>query len=222
MLSLTATFKQYFNRCHIPRILSKTILLLGVTAVIMTSCNVPIDENAQAIDIDNLPESLRPGVAQQATTNTEPPEAFTNDHTVFLLTNPQDTERTVVVEVKRQVPPNASLSSVLSTLFGKSTTPEEQAQGFFNTLELFEMKGVRINDAIATVDIAPLSIEDTVPSETLRLAAAQLVFTVSVWGVEKTRILLDGTEVSIPTSDADAEPGSELQIDAYEQFRPER
>ena len=140
------------------------MLLLGVTAVIMTSCNVPIDENAQAIDIDNLPESLRPGMTQQATTNTEPPETFINDHTVFLLTNPQDTEHTVVVEVKRQVPPNASLNSVLSTLFGKSTTPEEQARGFFNTLELFEMNSVRINDAVATVDIAPLSIEDTVPS----------------------------------------------------------
>ena len=194
-----------------------------MTAVVAAGCGLPTDETAQAIDPDELPESLRPGFT--ASTTTTIPAPLTEARTVFLLTNPQDIERTVVVEVKRQVDRNATLGDVLATLFGEATSTEESDAGYFNTLELFEILSATVADGVATVNIVHLSPEgeDQPPSaDELRFAAAQLVFTASATeGVDGVRILLDGEEVSVPTSDADAEPGSVLRTSAYEQFQPD-
>ena len=154
---------------------------------------------------------------------------LTKQQTVYLLTDPQDTERTVVVAVARQVPDNADLRDVLLTLFGQATTPAEQEDGYFNTLELFRLNNVTLSQEIATVDITPISVADTsvidndiqLPPNMLKLAAAQLVFTVAEWGDIGTRILLDGQTVPIPTSDDDAEPGFVLNTNSYEQFQPD-
>ena len=160
-----------------------------------------------------------------ASTTTTVPAPLTEARTVFLLTNPQDIERTVVVEVARQVDRNATLGDVLATLFGVATSVEESDAGYFNTLELFEILSATVTDGVATVNIVHLSPEgeDQPPSgDELRFAAVQLVFTASAAeGVDGIRILLDGEEVSIPTSDADAEPGSVLRTSAYEQFQPD-
>ena len=194
-----------------------------MTAVVAAGCGLPTDETAQAIDPDELPESLRPGFT--ASTTTTIPAPLTEARTVFLLTNPQDIERTIVVEVKRQVDRNATLGDVLATLFGEATSTEESDAGYFNTLELFEILNATVADGVATVNIVHLSPEgeDQPPSaDELRFAAAQLVFTASATeGVDGVRILLDGEEVSVPTSDADAEPGSVLRTSAYEQFQPD-
>ncbi len=194
---------------------------IALAAAAVSGCGLPTDDTAQAIDPEELPESLRPGFT--ASTTTTVPAPLTEGRTVFLLTNPQDIERTIVVEVKRQVNRNATLGDVLATLFGEATSAEEQAAGYFNTLELFEILGAAIVDGVATVDIVHLSPEGVPPSaDELEFAAAQLVFTASATeGVDGVRILLDGEEVSIPTSDADAEPGSVLRTSAYEQFQPD-
>ena len=194
-----------------------------VAAVAAGGCGLPTDENAQAIDPEDLPETLRPGFT--ATTTTTVPAPLTEARTVFLLTNPQDIERTIVVEVERQVDRNATLGDVLATLFGEATSIEESDAGYFNTLELFEIVSATVIDGVATVDIVHPSPEgeDSAPSaDELRFAAAQLVFTAAATeGVDGIRILLDGIEVSVPTSDADAEPGSILRTSAYEQFQPD-
>lgn len=186
-------------------------------------CGLPIDENAQAIDPEDLPETLRPGFT--ATTTTTAPAPLTVARPVYLLTNPQDIERTIVVEVERQVDRNASLAEVLASLFGEATLAEESDAGYFNTLELFEILSATVVDGVATIDIVHLSPEgeDSAPSaDELRFAAAQLVFTAAATeGVDGVRILLDGEAVSVPTSDADAEPGSVLRTSAYEQFQPD-
>ena len=196
---------------------------LALAAAAAYGCGLPTDDSAQAIDPDELPESLRPGFTASATTTV--PAPLTEARSVFLLTNPQDIERTIVVEVGRQVDRSATLADVLATLFGEATSTEESDAGYFNTLELFEILSATVTDGVATVDIVHLSPEgeDQPPSaDELRFAAAQLVFTASATeGVDGIRILLDGEEVSIPTSDADAEPGSVLRTSAYEQFQPD-
>ncbi|MDE0160868.1 MAG: GerMN domain-containing protein [Acidimicrobiaceae bacterium] len=197
-------------------------LVLAVAAA--AACGLPTDETAQAIDPEELPESLRPGFTA-STTTTVPAPLLTEPRIVYLLTNPQDIERTIVVEVERQVNRGATLEDVLATLFGEATSPEESDAGYFNTLELFEILSARVVDGVATVDIVHLSPEgeDQPPSaDELEFAAAQMVFTASATeGVDGVRILLDGQEVSVPTSDADAEPGSVLRTSAYEQFQPD-
>ena len=203
------------------RELGAALLGAAALAACLSGCGLPTDETAQPIDPEDLPETLRPGFT--ATTTTTAPAPLTEARTVYLLTNPQDIERTVVVEAQRQVERNATLAEVLATLFGESTSPEEQAAGYFNTLELFEIANATVTNGIATIDLAPLSPEDMPPpADTLELVAAQLVYTASAdEGVNGVRILLSGEEVSIPTSDADAEPGSVLTISAYEQFQPD-
>ena len=195
---------------------------LALAAVASSGCGLPTDENAQAIDPEELPETLRPGFT--ATTTTTVPAPLTVSRPVYLLTNPQDIERTIVVEVERQVDRNATLADVLATLFGEATLAEESDAGYFNTLELFEILSATVIDGVATVDVVHLSPEgeDSAPSaDEMRFAAAQIVFTASATDdVDGVRILLDGDEVSVPTSDADAEPGSVLRISAYEQFQP--
>ena len=194
---------------------------LVLAAAAASGCGLPTDDTAQAIDPEELPESLRPGFT--ASTTTTVPAPLTEAHTVFLLTNPQDIERTIVVEVERQVERNATLGDVLATLFGDATSVEESDAGYFNTLELFEILSATVVDGVATVDIVHLSPDgEPPPSDQLEFAAAQLVFTVAASeGADGIRILLDGEEVSIPTSDADAEPGSVLRTSAYEQFQPD-
>ena len=196
---------------------------LVLAAAVAYGCGLPTDDSAQAIDPDELPESLRPGFT--ASTTTTVPAPLTESRPVYLLTNPQDIERTIVVEVDRQVDRSATLGDLLATLFGEATSAEESDAGYFNTLELFEILSATVTDGVATVNIVHLSPEgeDQPPSaDELRFAAAQLVFTVSATeGVDGIRILLDGEEVSIPTSDADAEPGSMLRTSAYEQFQPD-
>ena len=194
---------------------------------------MPVDEQAQTIALDSIPKSLRPGY-MPPTTLEQLITPMTKQQTVYLLTDPQDTERTVVVAVARQVPDNADLRDVLLTLFGQATTPAEQEDGYFNTLELFRLNNVTLSQdvtlsqEIATIDITPISVADTavidnniqLPPNMLKLAAAQLVFTVAEWGNIGTRILLDGQTVPIPTSDDDAEPGFVLNTNSYEQFQP--
>ena len=205
----------------IRRLLGGAALVLAAAAA--SGCGLPTDQDAQAIDPEELPESLRPGFT--ASTTTTVPAPLTETRSVYLLTNPQDIERTIVVDVERQVDRNATLGDVLATLFGEATSTEESDAGYFNTLELFEILSATVIDGVATVDIVHLSPEgeDQPPSaDELRFAAAQLVFTASeTEGVEGVRILLDGEEVSVPTSDADAEPGSVLRTSAYEQFQPD-
>ena len=207
------------RRRHAARCLA-VLLLAAATA---GGCGLPTDENAQAIDPDDLPETLRPGFT--ATTTTTVPAPLTESRPVYLLTNPQDIERTIVVEVERQVDRNATLGDVLASLFGEATLAEESDAGYFNTLELFEILSASVVDGVATIDIVHLSPEgeDSAPSaDELRFAAAQIVFTAAATeGVDGVRILLDGVEVSVPTSDADAEPGSVLRTSAYEQFQPD-
>ncbi len=202
--------------------------LFGVAALVLvvvaaSACGLPTDQNAQAIDPEELPESLRPGFT--ASTTTTVPAPLNEARPVYLLTNPQDIERTIVVEVERQLRRNATLVDVLDTLFGEAASAEESDAGYFNTLELFEILSATVIDGVATVDIVHLASEgeDQPPSaDELRFAAAQLVFTASETdGVEGVRILLDGEEVSVPTSDADADPGSVLRTSAYEQFEPD-
>ena len=190
-------------------------------AVAVPGCGLPSDTAAEPIDTDELPESLRPGFT--ASTTTTAPAPLTESRTVYLLTNPQDIERTVVVAVERQVHPAATLGEVLATLFGEATSAEEQAAGYFNTLELFEIVEATVGDGVATVNMMHLSPEGvSLSADELEFAAAQLVFTASAAeGIDGVRILLDGDEVSIPTSDADAEPGSVLRISTYEQFQPD-
>ena len=196
---------------------------LVLAAAATAGCGLPTDEEAQAIDPEELPETLRPGFT--ASTTTTFPAPLTEARTVYLLTNPQDIERTIVVEVERQVDRNATLGDVLATLFGEATSAEESDAGYFNTLELFEILSATVIDGVATVDIVHLSPEgeDQPPSaDELEFAAAQMVFTASATeGVDGVRILLDGQQVSVPTSDADAEPGSVLRTSAYEQFQPD-
>lgn len=200
----------------------QTVLVLAVA--LTAGCGLPTDETAQAIDPEELPESLRPGFTA-STTTTVPAPLLTESRAVYLLTNPQDIERTIVVEVERQVNRSATLEDVLATLFGEATSPEESDAGYFNTLELFEILSATVDNGVATVDIVHLSPEgeDQPPSaDELEFAAAQLVFTASATeGIDGVRILLDGQEVSVPTSDADAEPGSVLRTSAYEQFQPD-
>ena len=196
---------------------------LALAAAAAYGCGLPTDESAQAIDPDELPESLRPGFT--ASTTTTVPAPLTESRSVYLLINPQDIERTVVVEVERQVSRSATLGDVLATLFGQATSAEESDAGYFNTLELFEILSATVIDGVATANIVHLSPEgeDQPPSaDELRFAAAQLVFTAAATeGIDGVRILLDGKEVSVPTSDADAEPGSVLRTSAYEQFQPD-
>ena len=196
-------------------------LLLAVAAAAASGCGLPTDATAQDIDPEDLPESLRPGFV--ASTTTTVPAPLTEPRTVYLLTNPQDIERTIVVEVERQVSRNASLGDVLATLFGEATSVEESDAGYFNTLELFEIVDATVADGVATIDIVHLSPEGVpLSADELEFAAAQLVFTAAATeGVEGVRILLDGEAVSIPTSDADAEPGSVLRTGSYEQFQPD-
>lgn len=202
---------------------SSRLAALALAVAAISGCGLPTDDRAQAIDPDELPESLRPGFTAPATTTI--PAPLTESRLVYLLTNPQDIERTIVVEVERQVDRNASLGDVLATLFGEATSTEESDAGYFNTLELFEILNATVIDGVATVDIVHLSPEgeDQPPSaDELEFAAAQLVFTAAAAeGVDGVRILLDGQEVSVPTSDADAEPGSVLRTSAYEQFQPD-
>lgn len=194
---------------------------LLIAAAAVSGCGLPTDATAQDIDPEELPESLRPGFV--ASTTTTVPAPLTEARTVYLLTNPQDIERTIVVEVERQVNRSASLAEVLATLFGEAASVEESDAGYFNTLELFEILGATVADGVATVDIVHLSPEGVPPSaDELEFAAAQIVFTASAAdGIDGVRILLDGEEVSVPTSDADAEPGSVLRTSAYEQFQPD-
>ena len=209
------------RRRHAARCLA--VLLLAAATATAGGCGLPTDENAQAIDPDDLPETLRPGFT--ATTTTTVPAPLTESRPVYLLTNPQDIERTIAVEVERQVDRNATLGDVLASLFGEATLAEESDAGYFNTLELFEILSASVVDGVATIDIVHLSPEgeDSAPSaDELRFAAAQIVFTAAATeGVDGVRILLDGVEVSVPTSDADAEPGSVLRTSAYEQFQPD-
>ncbi len=195
--------------------------LVVAAAALAGACGIPTDEAARAIDPEDLPETLRPGFT--ATTTTAAPAApIAEPQTVYLLTDPPDIERTIVVETVRQVAVGATITEILATLFGQTTTGEEQAAGYFNTLELFELTGAAVADGVATIDFVPLSPEDNPPpADTLELAAAQLVFTVTeIEGIDGVRILFDSSEVSIPTSDADAEPGAVLRRDNYEQFGP--
>ena len=199
------------------------VAALVLAAAAASGCGLPTDDTAEAIDPDELPASLRPGFT--ASTTTTVPAPLTEARTVFLLTNPQDIERTIVVEVERQVDRNATLGDVLATLFGQATAAEESDAGYFNTLELFEILSASVIDGVAIVNIVHQSPEgeDQPPSaDELRFAAAQMVFTASATeGIDGIRILLDGQEVSVPTSDADAEPGSVLRTSAYEQFQPD-
>ena len=210
-----------FLRLGLRRGAGSRLAALVLAAVAAAGCALPTDDAAEAIDPDELPESLRPGFTASATTTVAAP--LNESRTVFLLTNPQDIERTVVVEVERQVDRNATLGDVLATLFGEAASIEESDAGYFNTLELFEILGATVIEGVATVDIVHLSPEDVPPSaDELEFAAAQLVFTAAATeGVDGVRILLDGQEVSVPTSDADAEPGSVLRTSAFEQFQPD-
>ena len=192
---------------------------LAAALVLVVSCSIPADDEAQAIPVEELPESLRPGFIP---TSTLAPAPQTEPRTVYLLTNPQNIERTVVVAVEREVRRGGDVAEVLRTLFGTPTTEEEQAQGYFNTLELFELTSAERVDDVVTVDVARLEPDDLPPpAETLELIAAQLVWTAVDQGIAGVRILLEGEEISIPTSDADAPPGEVLTRDRFEQFLPD-
>lgn len=215
--------------CRRPRPRTPTVSAAGrglaalamAAAALAGACGISTDEAARAIDPEDLPETLRPGFTAAPTTSV-PAAPVAEPHTVYLLTDPPDIERTIVAQAKRPVAVGGTVADVLATLFGQTTTADEQAAGYFNTLELFELTGAAAADGVATIDFAPLSPEDNPPpADTLKLAAAQLVFTITeIDGINGVRLLLDGDEVSIPTSDADAEPGAVLRRDNYEQFGP--
>ena len=129
---------------------------LCAALVLMASCSIPTDDEAQAISVEELPESLRPGFVP---TSTLAPAPQTEPRTVFLLTNPQNIERTVVVAVEREVRRGGDIGEVLRTLFGTATTEDEQLQGYFNTLELFELTSAGTVGDVVTVDIARIEAE---------------------------------------------------------------
>jgi spore germination protein GerM len=203
----------------LPAVLVASLLLAG-------ACGVPTNETAQAIDPEQLPESLRPDFT--TTTTTSEPAPLTESATVFLLWLPPDTERRVVVEVSREVPLGSSLETVLSTLFGSDVrTEQEVEEGYSSALFELDLGEVSIDDGVATIDVIPLTPEGE-PSEEpftgdLLGAAAQLVWTATEYeGVMGARILINGEGVIVPTTNQDAEPGQILTRVDYERFDPER
>ena len=97
-----------------------------IVAVVLSvaACGVPTDDSAAAIDVEQLPESLRPGITTTTTTILDAP--FTESAIVFLLESVPNTERRVVREVLRDVPRGTSLGGVLSTIFGPDVRSEEE------------------------------------------------------------------------------------------------
>ena len=208
------------------------VIIAAMLAV--ATCGVPTDEAAVAIDADQLPEALRPGVTTTTTTTVAAP--VTETAIVFLLQAIPDSERRVVREVRRDVARGATLEAVLSTIFGPEVrTEEEQELGYSNALFELSLLGAVVIDSPlnedgtpmmdAVVDIQPLTPEG-LPSEDpftgdLIGAAAQIVFTATEYDeVTGVQILINGEEVPIPTNDPDTQPGAILDRSNYEFFDP--
>ena len=203
-----------------------------IVAVVFSvaACGIPTDDSAAAIDVEQLPESLRPGVTSTTTTIVDTP--LTESAIVFLLESVPNTERRVVREVLRDVPRGTSLEGVLATIFGPEVRSEEELElGYSNALFELMLLGTVVRDIadwegeVALIDIQPLTPEGA-PSEDaftgdLIGAAAQLVFSATAYeGVTGVQILINGEETPIPTTDGDVEPGTILIKENYERFNP--
>ena len=198
----------------------------------VAACSLPTDESAVAIDADQLPESLRPGTTTTTTTTTVA-EQLTETAIMYLLESVPNSERRVVREITRDVPLNATLAGVIAMLFGPDVRSEEELElGYSNALFELSLLEATVQSVgnwegdVAVIDIQPLTPEGE-PSEEaftgdLIGAAAQLVFTATAYqGVTGVQILINGTEVPIPTNDRDFDPGEILVRENYERFNPD-
>ena len=209
-----------------------TRILTMITAVVLSvaACGIPTDDSAAPIDVEQLPESLRPGITTTTTTIVDTP--LTESAIVFLLESVPNTERRVVREVLRDVPRGTPLEGVLSTIFGPDVRNEEELElGYSNALFELMLLGAVVRDVadwsggVALINIQPLTPEGA-PSEEaftgdLIGAAAQLVFSATSYeGVTGVQILINGEETPIPTTDGDVEPGTILVKENFERFNP--
>lgn len=220
---MTIDRRRHPSRPHrVLRLLAAT-LALAVTA---GACSVPTDDNAEVIDQEDLPESLRSDGT--TTTTTTVPTPVTQTVTVYLLRQLPDSDRQVVEPVTREVPFGADLATALMPLFGEgSVTEEETANGLISSLFEFQLLDATVDTSgIATIDIVALTPEGEPVTEPLQVplkpVAAQLVWSATEHeGVVAVRLHINGEPVAVPTDRGDAEPDEPLRRDDFQLFDPD-
>ena len=131
------------------------VIIAAMLAV--ATCGVPTDEAAVAIDADQLPEALRPGVTTTTTTTVDGP--LDEAAIVYLLEAIPNSESRVVREVRRDVARGATLEAVLSTIFGSEVrTEDEQDLGYSNALFELSLLGAIVIDGPLDEDGTPMMV----------------------------------------------------------------
>ncbi|MEZ5167880.1 MAG: GerMN domain-containing protein [Acidimicrobiales bacterium] len=168
--------------------------LVVALLLLLAACSVPVSEDAQLIEQDDLPETLQ---RSSTTTTTSLPPASGTLVDFYLLTNPPESEQRKVVKVTREVPP---AGGVIKALIGDMFSDDFVAstgEDLVNTLPAFTLDAVNQADGstLATVVLSTVD-PDTPPStNALDSATAQLVYTLTQFPkIDSIQVEVNGNE----------------------------
>ena len=192
--------------------------LLAALALVVGSCSIPTDENAQVIPQSDLAPSLQQNPT--TTTSTTIPEIRTREFTYYLLADRADTPQREVRPVVASIP-EGTLFEAIDIMDVEGFRERIGADpGLLNTVFQYDVVGLEIDDGVATVFLRTI---DETPDTALRDVAAQLVWTVTgEEGVEALLINLDDAAIELPTSNDDNLTGGPVTIDDYQAYDPDQ
>ena len=192
--------------------LGRFAVFLAAVSAALVGCSLPTDDEAALIDNEQLPDVLRSDLVVTTTTE-QGPRAEPLE--IYLLRN--DGERTVVVQVGREIDANASFEQEIGLLFRSEDVPDirtedEIEEGWFNALTDFQLTEAFTDGSVAVIDMTRRVDEGGEPidvgTEVLENAIAQLVYTATgfpeVEPITAVRIRIDGETEVLPTEEGDS------------------
>lgn len=168
----------------------RLLLVIAVVLPLAASCSVPLDDDAQVIAQEELPERLQNTTT--TTTTTTPVTPDTVDFAFYLLRDAADQERRFVVPIVRPVQGGLTFAETVGDLFAPDFKGPDDPEDVFNLLDVFELDSITQTDGVATVSLT-VPPEEQLPQGTVFVdTLAQLVWTL-VTGFDR----IDSVEITI-------------------------
>ena len=157
--------------------------LLPLLALVVAACGIPLDAEPETVTVD-------------AAGSPDVPDEFSGDLaavTIYLVSDE------ALVRVTRDLPEGANLQSILESLLGRVTLPEERSNLRSSISAGTELIGVDQEQNVAHIDLS--SDFAVVGGEEEILAVAQIVLTAtSVDGIDLVAFQLEGVPTDVPVS----------------------
>lgn len=192
-----------------------------VAMLVIAGCSISVDESAQVIDQDELPEVLR-----RATTTTVPttvPGEDEREVEYYLLRSIPDVEQLVVEISRRRVLDTGFLDDFIRPMFDEGFATAEAEEGLINQLPNFVLEQALLPQGSSTA-IVTLSFEGEAPNrEITKDVAAQLVFTLTAFEpVDSIQVQIGDEIQALPTTDDEAgDVTRPVDRDDYERYSPD-